>query len=873
MMRFFQRLRKRLLPQEDWQEEIESHLAMRQQQTESSKHLTREEALAETRRRFGSPLRAIEGVRDQYWAHWWEDLLQDIKYALRGWRRNPAFLLAVLSTMTLGIGAATAIFSMVDPLLFRPLPYPDGEQLTSIGVTAPIDNHEFIMGNAYLDWRDHQTAFSSMTAMRPAGQCEITLNRTTPVPCTAVEWNFLPTLKMPPALGRNFLPTEDLPNAPLTVILSNAFWQSSFGGQTDALGRVVDVDGRKARIIGVLSKDFAMPQLGDLDILLPAQIDPAVAQAPNATVFLRAFARLKPGVSLSRARSRMMPLFHQSLRYVPAELRPEIKLAVQSLRDRQIQYTKTASWLLLVAVLFLLAIACVNVINLLLARSEARREEFAMRTALGAGRMRLLRQAFSESLLFALLGSGLGIALAFILLQVLKRLAAGGFLGLASVHLDNRVLLFALAASIVCALIFGSVPALHVTRPALLRSWRAVAGSKHWLRHSLIALQIAFSLLLSTGAVLFMSTLINLESEPVGFRPEQLVAAGVTASRSLYATDERLASFHNELERRLKEIPGTIHFAMSDSIPPSGGMHGRPLSNIRIANHAPVAQNGGMVSFRRITPGYFRTMGIKFLAGRDFSQSDRSGSASSVILSKGLANKLFPNENSLGQRLGLEGPGSPWLTVTGVVADVKNNGLDIPAWPEYYRLRMRNALQLGHSVTAIFRTHLQPVQLERWVEQQVASIDPAAPVKIIVMTDKLHDLNDRPRFLAMVMGVFATASLLLAGVGIFGVVSFLVTSRTREMGVRVALGATRRDIVMLVQTAILRWIALGISGGLLAALLTRSLVRGLLFGISAADPASLLVAVAVMIVMAAAASWYPSLRAARVDPAISLRSE
>lgn len=873
MKRLLRWLRQRLLPQEDWREEMESHLAMRQEWSERVNGASKGAASSDAHRRFGSRVRAMESLREQYWAHAVQDFVQDIRYALRGWRRQPAVVLAVSGTLVLGIGSATGIFSIVDPLLFRPLPYPHGEQLASVGFMGPVDTHEFMFGNFYLNWKRDQTAFSAMTAMRPSTQCEVVTNQTMQTPCTRVEWNFLRTLGTPPAMGRDFTPAEDRPNAPLSVLISYRFWQSAFGGQRDALGQVLEVDGHKARVIGILSRNFTMPQLGDLDLLLPAQIDPVAARAPGATVFLRAFARLKPGVTFEQARQRIWPLFRQSLKEVPAELRSEVHLMVQSLRDRQIQEAKKASWLLLAAVMLLLAMACVNVINLLLARSEARREEFAMRTALGAGRGRLLRQALTESLLFALPGGVVGVGTAALLVWALKQQATAGFLRLESVQINTRVFLFALAASVLCALLTGLLPALTHLRAQALRGWRTVAGGRNWFRHSLIALQIAFSLLLSTGAILFMSTLIHLESEATGFRPEQLVAATVNASRTPYSTNEKLAAFHNELERRLREIPGTRRFAMSDSIPPAGGVHVRPVSNILVANHQRVAENGGLAAFRYVTPGYFGTMGIALRSGRDFRESERTGTESSIVLSDLLAKKLFPNENPLGQSVALEGAGSPWLTVIGVAANVKNNGLETPESPEYYRVRMKTGMQLGHSDTAVFRTHLTTAQLERWVARQVAAIDPAATVKMAVLAETLRTLNDRPRFLAMVMGVFAAASLLLAGVGLFGVISYLVTSRTRELGVRAALGATRKNLVVLVQSRIMGWVALGMAVGMLGVLGMQRLVSSLLFGVSAADPRPLLAAVGTMMIVAALASWYPSLRAARVDPALSLRTE
>ena len=803
---------------------------------------------------------------------WLESLLQDGKYAMRAFRRSPAFTAIALATLAIGIGASTAVFSVVDPLLFRSLPYPHAERLVSLGVTGPMATNEFMLGAWYLDWRDRQTAFESLTSMRPASECDLGLDTSQRVHCISVEANFLRTLEVSPVIGRDFTRDEDRPGAPKVALLSYALWQSKFGGSANALGQTVSVDDVSVRLIGVLPRGFEMPQLGETDLLLPEQIDETLARAPDATLFLRSFARLKDGVSIEEGRDKIRPLFDRSLKYAPAALRPEIRLVVRSLRDRQIQDAKLPSWMLVGAVLALLLLACANVANLLLARTSARKNELAMRAALGAGRARLGRQTLTESLILGLLGGVAGCGLGWALLRAFVSIAPAGLMRMDEVKVNGRVLLFTLTASLLSAILFGLIPALERPRPDALAGWRAAGTRPTLFRQSLVAAQIAISLLLLTGASLLVRSLWNLESQSLGFRPEHLVTASFVLSAHLYEQPAAQTAFFNQLEDRLKSIPGVNSFALSDSMPPAGGMHGRPYSNMHIAGRPPLPPSGGMVAFRYVTPGYFQTMGIQIVAGRAFNESERGTGETPLILNATLAHRMFGNQTAAGQQISLDG-GAHWCPVVGVAADVKNSGLAVSAEPEYYRLRMRNADQLGHNGVALFRTSLDPETLTRWIHQEVSALDPALPVSVKTMRERVSGLSDRPRFLAVLIGLFAVFGLLLAAIGLYGVMSFLVEQRTREIGVRMALGATPRDIAILVQKRAGAWTGAGILLGIIGSLNLTWLVRGLLFGVSPHDPLSLAVGIGVLVLAAVLAAWRPSHRAARVDPAVSLRND
>jgi len=665
----------------DLEEEVQAHLRMaaqeRIEQGESA-----ERARVSALREFGNVTLVKETTRDMWEWAWLDTWAQDIRYALRQLRKNPGFTTVVIVTLGLGIGASTAVFSVVDPLLFRRLPYPKDDQLVSVGYLGPVDNNEFNVVSSYFDWQQGQLPFTSLTAMRPGVGCDVMIGDTPRrIECYAVAGNFLETFGVAPVLGRDINPDDDRPHAAAVALLSYGFWQRSFGGDAKVLGKNLTVDEAPVQVIGVLPKSFEMPQLGDIDVMLPARLDASLPRSANSSSFLRTFARLQPGVTIEQARERLRPLFNASAdKDVPRELRSEVRLVVRSLRDRQIHEVKLASWMLFGAVLALLLAACTNVANLMLARAVARRQELAMRAALGAGRGRLMRQTLTESLILGLLGGAVGCGAAWALLRLCISLAPGGMLRLEHARIDMRVLLFALAGSLGAALLFGMAPALERPRAEALAGWHSGGRARSLFRKALVTVQVAISLVLLTGASLLLRSLWKLQSQPLGYQPEHVVTAGFTLRRHRYQPAVAQVKFFDELEERLKRIPGGGAFALSDSIPPRGSM-GRPYSNLRIAGHPPVAQDGGMVEFRWVTPGYFRAMGIPILAGRDFEESERASGESPLILSATLARRLFGNESPLGQQIDLEASGR-WSPVVGVAADAKNNGLTEPPDPE-----------------------------------------------------------------------------------------------------------------------------------------------------------------------------------------------
>jgi predicted permease len=583
--------------------------------------LPEERARRMARKRFGNVLSALEQVRAVHVHGWLDNLGQDIRYAARGFWNSPAFSIVAIATLAIGVAASTAVFSILDPLLFRPLPYPNAGELVSLGYFGPVDTNEFNVVSSYLEWRARQTPFQAITSMRPGFRCDVQVADTPQqLSCYAVESNFLKTFGVVPALGRDFTADDDHPGAPTVILLSYALWRSHFGGNREALGKVVMLDDQPARIIGVLPKTFEMPQRGDVDLLMPERLNPALPRAVTSSSALRTFARLRPGVSIDGARHAMQPLFKETARTdTPATLLTEVRLVVRSLRDRQIHEVKLASWMLLGAVLALLLVACANVANLLLARAAARRRELALRAAIGAGRARIIRQMITESLLLGLSGGLAGCAAAWLLVRLLIRLAPEGLLRLSETRIDLRVLLFTAAVSLSAAVLSGIAPALERPRPESLAGWQTASSVRTSFRKILVSAQIAISLVLLSGGLLFLRSLWRLENQAFGFHPEHVVTASFTLRRQHYRAADAQASFFQRVESRLRHIPGAGSFALSDSVPPGGSM-GRPYSNLRVAGHPPVSANGGLVAFRWVTPGYFEAMGIPILAGGAFAE-------------------------------------------------------------------------------------------------------------------------------------------------------------------------------------------------------------------------------------------------------------
>jgi len=859
----------------DLDAELQAHLEMLTEEN-IRRGMSSTEARYAARREFGGVEQAKELHREQRSIQFLDVLLQDLRFALRGLRKRPGFALVAILTLALGIGSTTAVFSVVDRILFRNLPYPHDERLVSFGDKAPFEANEFVLGPDYVDWKKTQTPFESVTSFVPGGaDCDLTEQNPIRLKCALVESTFLPTFGIQPFLGRNFTNDEDRPNAPRVALITYGLWRSRFASDRSLPGRSISLDGRPTVVVGVLPEQFEMPNLGHEDILVPAALDGSTDRGPNARqVILRTFARLRPGVTIKQAAAAMEPLFQQSLQYVPPQFRHEVSFRVRSLRDRQIQDARVASWVLLGAVLAVLLVACTNVANLLLARATSSMRELAVRTAIGATRGRLARQALTESLLLGVLGGLAGCGFAQLLLRFFVSIAPDGIPRLEQATIDLRVLLFALGVSFLSGVLFGLASALRRPTPELLTGKEIRATSRGMLRQVLVTVQIAVSLILLAGAGLLLRSLWKLETVALGMDAKSVIIAGIDLADHRYPDSAKQLAFFNQVETRLKQMPGVTSLALSDTLPPSGGMQATFLSSIEIPGHAKFsAGTGGMIGYRFITPGYFHSLGIPILHGRGFHEEDRSPAERPVILSEALARKLFPNgEDAIGKSFRY-GSQNDWRTIVGIAGDVKNNGLAVPADPEFYLPWKNEPEGYFRSAHLIIHSAINPEAVAKWIRSETAAIDPAVPVTIEGMKTRVGKLAQRPRFTAVLLSLFAGIGVLLAGIGIYGVVAFLVAQQTGEIGIRIALGATPRSVLNLVLSNMARWTVAGATLGLLGAWLCSRLLASLLFEVKPHDPFLLGLSLLFLIVAVIVAAWIPTRRAMQVDPAAALRYE
>src|SRR5690348_1299625 len=631
--------------QHELQEEMREHLRMKADDLAAA-GAPPEEARNAARREFGNPLLIREKSRDAWGLRWLEVMLQDVRYALRQLRRNPGFTVVAVLTLALGIGANAAIFSVLYRDLLRPLPYPNAQRLVIFGVVVPaLDSRPFIFGFTYLGLRHEQTPFESMASWVPGIQgCEVSSPQSQQMDCAQVESTFLPTFGIRPVLGRNFTAQEDLPGAAPVCLISYGMWRSRFGGDPAALGQSLSLDGNSTRVIGILPRDFEWPTLASVDIVLPQRLPP-VARGQSPGVALRAYARLKPGVSMSQARAQLQPFLEQFIQSAPPMFRKEIRLRIIPVREDQVGSVRGALWVLFGATLALLLLAIANVTNLLLARAEARQRELAVRSALGARRWRLAQMGLLESTLLGLGGGIAGLGLGFLLLRVSVALAPAGIPRIEQVHLGLPGILLITGMSLVCGVLCGVGSALAVPPAHLLLGSRTTAALRRRLRSALLVAQVAVSVVLLAGAGLLLRTLRNIENIPLGMNTSRVVTADVTLGRRSYVGPGEAAQCFDRLESRLSALPGVAGVAVSDSLPPTGAEHSMPFFVMHPEGHPPFEKGtGGMVAWRAVTPGYLKILDIPIIAGRGFTESERGSKANVIILSKKLADRLFPAE-------------------------------------------------------------------------------------------------------------------------------------------------------------------------------------------------------------------------------------
>jgi putative ABC transport system permease protein len=840
--------------------------------------MTAEEARRQALIEFGGVQRAREQCHEERPGWWMSTVAQDLRYALRGFRRNPVFTTAVIATLAVGIGATTAVFSVVDRILFRSLPYAHDDRLVSIGTVHSLERQEFMMGGFFFDWRDNQKPFEAMAAQGTMPyRCDLVESNPAQLDCLTFGAGLLPLLGISPVLGRNFLPEEDLPNGPRVVLISYGLWQDHYNRDPGILDRLIDVDGSPARVVGVLPKDFQFPTLQIADVIFPMALNRAEQATANGGFGnpMRTFARLRPGVSLAQSRDEMEPLFDRTRdTLIPAPYRKEIHLSIRSLRDRETQDVQVTAWVLLGSVFAVLLIACANVASLMIARGEARERELAVRSVLGASRGRLIRQTLTEAALLSLSGAAAGLALAEGLLRVFVDLAPTGIPFLKRAGLDLRIALFTVLLSVLCAGLFGLLPALQTPRVVALASRTAKSRQRRVLRRSLVVGQIAISMILLSGAALLLKSFENMEEQQLGVQTGGVFTAQIALPGFRYNSDQKQMEFYLRAETALRRLPGILAVGITDSVPPGGWENHFRWSDLAIYGKPhPAPGTGGSVADRKVTPDYFRALNIPIVRGRNFTEEDRNSTEHLVVISRLMASRLFPSEDPIGKRIQTSKDGTAY-TVVGVAQNVKNGGLVEPDQPELYFLRSSAAADWGgRAPVVVIDSALAPEAVAPWVRSQIAGIDPTVPVEIETLDRSVSKLADRPRFETALLGFFAFCGLLMAVIGLYGVIAFVATQRTQEIGVRMALGATRLDILRLIATEGVRLIVLGGVVGLGAALATAQLLKSLLFNVGPRDPVPYAAVALLLALVALAATLIPARAAMKVEPVEALRYE
>jgi len=845
--------------------------------------MTEKDASRQARIEFGGFEAARETTYRQRPGWLIETFLQDARYALRSFHRNPIFAATVIITLALGIGATTAVFSVVDPILFRPLPYAHAERLVSVGLVQSLERQEFTLGGFYYEWQAHQKPFDSFTFERGVDECNLTEANPIHLLCASVAQNFLPTLGVSPVVGRNFLPGEDLPNGPKAVLLSDSFWLSRYNRDPAVLNKTIVIDDQPRQIAGVLPAGFEMPRLQKADILLPAAMDVAAQHTVNAGIGypMWAFARLKPQISIAQAKAEMDPLFRHTQEWIPPQFRQEFHLQIRSIRDRQMQAVYRPAWVLLAASLTMLLIASANVAGLLSARGAGRKQELAVRSALGASTLRIVCQTLTEAVLLALAGAVFGFALAAILLRIFVAIAPAGVPFLTKARLDFRIIFFTIAIALLCAAVFGGLAALQKPHAEALVARPTQGPATARLRRVLVVMQIGISLVLVSGASLLLKSFRNLEQQKLGMSTDGVLSVQVSLNWSRYQSGRAYKDFYLRAESALRSLPGVTEVAISNSLPPDENTWHDEIryDSFYVAGQPrPTPGAGGKVVTRSVTPGFFRILRIPILEGRSFNEEDRNAVGSLLILSQSLAGRLFLRESAIGRHIQfasyrpyfvLDGP---IYTVVGVAGNVKNAGLAGQDSPEYYTLQSNTGAWSGHSLF-LLDTTLPAAAIAASVQSKIAQIDPMTPVEIEALTETVDKLADQPRFESALLGFFALTGLIMAIIGLYGVTSFLVTQRTREIGVRMALGASRSNILRLVAWEGALLIGSGTALGLAMALAVTQVLRNLLFGIGPRDPGTFIFVPSLLVLVTLMAMIIPARAATRIDPVAALRCE
>ena len=840
------------------------------------------DALRAVRLERGSLELTKEVVRSGGWESFVETCWRDLCFAARMLRKNPGFTAVAVLTLALGIGANSAIFSVVNAVLLRPLPYKDSDQLVQLighDQKRGVDFDWVSFPNVH-DWAEQSKAFQYMAAYKfhafnltNVGQAEMLFG-------LKVSANLLPTLGAEPILGRNFRPDEDQPGRDHEVILSYDTWRQSFGADPQLIGKTLTLSDEPYTVIGVMPAGFNFPPTVPVTSALPSRktafLTPlGLAFNPDQRDWnmLGVIARLKPGANVSQARADM-DIVARNLELQYPTQNQGITVRVEPLLNQVVGDIRPALWIFLAAISLVLLVACVNVTNLLLARSTIRQREMALRTSLGASQSRLVRQLLTENLLLALGGGAFGILLAYGGIFLLTALSPDNLPRIGDVAIDGRVLAYTSVVSVLTGMIFGLAPSLGVAPVNVsqaLKGQRSTATTKHSrFRSTLVVSEVALSLALLIGAGLMLKSFVRMERVDPGFRPEKLLTVWTILSEVKYGPQQRTA-FYQQAWQRIQAVPGVKSVGAIDNLPLSGIHGGGPFT---IAGHPTNSDADAPIAYRCVVSlNYFQTMSISLLRGREFTEHDRDASPAVLMINETAARRYWPGENPVGSRLSFTtGRAQPtWLEVVGVVKDVLHDGVESPAKPTIYMpfLQWPQAFMV-----TVARTDVDPASLSPAVRRAIAAVDKDQPVLMTrTMAGIYSDAVAQRRFNTALIVAFGALGLVLAVVGVYGLMAFAATQRTHEMGVRIAVGAQRWDVLKLVLGQGLRLALLGIVFGLGAAFFLTRFLSKLLFNVPQTDPWTFIVVSLSLGGIALLASYIPARRAMRVDPMVALRYE
>ncbi|HEV3278146.1 MAG TPA: ABC transporter permease [Terriglobia bacterium] len=909
-MNWIKQLRSRRRLYSDFSQEIREHLEEKIDELVAS-GMSRKEATQAARRDFGNATLIEERGREVWQWPSVESFIADVRYALRMLRKNPGFTVVAVLTLALGIGANTAIFSVVNAVVLRPLPYSHSDRLVWIAESIPALKSEAATGGDYVDWKDqnhtldriaaYDTVYRGSLSEGAGGAGSADFNLTghgTParVHGAFVSASFFATMGLEPQLGRAFTENEDQPSGPHVVLLTHSFWQQDFGSDAHVLGQTVNLDATPYTVIGVMPASFRFPGDSDAQILLPLALNQASERLRIAQRHVRIIGRLKPGVSLAAARTDLDEIRKRAQpsggpmqaeggrgrgrrRATPAPgpdgPPPSSELKVVPLAEHLAGNLRPAMLTLLGAVGLVLLIACANVANLMLTRASSRTREVAVRAVLGAGRWRLVRQLLVESVTLAVAGGMAGLLLAACGVDVIARLipagAGGGILAVAAPKVDGNVLLFALAASIFTGILFGLAPAVTVTRSDLaegLKEGAQVAspgGRRGWLRGALAVSELSLALVLLIGAGLLIKSFYRLLQVNPGFAPERVLTMDLSLTDTRYPSRQQKSEFFSQVLGRVESLPGVRSAALADSLPLSPYQGFLMMSPNQLLPRAALSSSTTvMVSRLEVSPGYFSTLRIPVLQGRTFTDHDDERAPKVAVVNAAVARQFWPAEDPIGKQLAN-------LTVVGVVGNARHEGLSQETEAEFYVPYLQSP---ANSMQLAVRTAADPDSMVSAVRAGIGDVDPDQPLyHVSTLQEVLSESLAPRRFNMLLLGIFAGIALALATVGIYGVMAFSVTERTHEIGIRMALGAERGNVLRLIVRQGLRLTLLGVILGIAGAWALTSFLASFLFGIAPRDPATFALVSVALVAVSILACYIPARRATRMDPMVALRYE